>query len=119
MAKKSKDPTEKVLDTIIEAACDKKAVDPVILNIKRSKTIFDYLVIVSGESSAQLKAIAEQIEHKVKALGVIGRVYEGQIDSGWLVLDLDEIVVHIMNEAERAYYNIEGIWGKDAVVYHA
>lgn len=107
-----------MVETIVSAAEDKKAQDILVLDIRKLKGVTDYLVILSGESAPQLKAIILEIEKRVKKEGVKGRVWEGEVNSGWLILDLFEIVVHVMSEEERAYYDLEGIWGKEAIVYH-
>ncbi|OGC13558.1 ribosome silencing factor [candidate division WOR-1 bacterium RIFOXYA2_FULL_37_7] len=113
-----KDSTDKLLSIITKSAEDKKATDPVILDITRKGRIIDFMVIVSGESTPHLKAIAKEIEAQVKKLGIVGTIWEGTVDSGWLIFDLGSILVHIMSEKERKYYNLEELWGKEAVVYH-
>ena len=115
---KKKTSIENLLDIITKAAEDKKATNPVILDIRRAGKITDFMVIVSGESTPQLKAIMKEIEFQVKKTGVKGIVWEGEPDSGWMIFDLGSILVHIMSEKERAYYNLEELWGKDAVVFH-
>src|SRR3989339_485556 len=113
-----KDSTDKLLSIITKSAEGKKATDPVILDITRKGRIIDFMVIVSGESTPHLKAIAKEIEAQVKKLGIVGTIWEGTVDSGWLIFDLGSILVHIMSEKERKYYNLEELWGKEAVVYH-
>jgi len=107
---------DKIISIILKAAEDKQATNPIVLNLRDKNSVFDYLVVMSGESNPQLKAIIESIEYKVKQAGRKGKVFEGSLDSGWLVLDLSNIVVHVMSDEERAFYNIEGLWQKDAVI---
>ena len=106
----------KIIDVIVKAGESKKAYNPVVLDIRKQQNIFDYLVIMGGESTPQLKAIIEEVKSKVKDLRVAS--VEGKIDSGWMILDLGDIVVHVMSEEERAFYDLEGLWGKEAIVYH-
>jgi len=106
------------LDIIIQAAESKKAENIVVLDVQKQKAICDYLVIASGGSAPQLRAIIREIEAKVKEAGVVSRLFEGNISSGWVILDLGTIVVHVMSEEERAYYNLEKLWGQGAVFYH-
>lgn len=100
------------IEAVLKAAESKKAVDPVVLDISKKNAFFDYLIVMSGESSPQLKALSEAISQ------VADKSFQGSAESGWLILDLGDTIVHVMSEEERAYYNIEGIWAKDAVVYH-
>lgn len=108
----------KLLDVIIKAAEDKKALNPVILDVRRTGRLADFMVIISGDSTPQLKAITREIEANLKKLNVKGVVWEGETDSGWLIFDIGSILVHVMSEKERAYYDLEGLWGKDAIIYH-
>lgn len=107
-----------LLDLIVKAAENKKAKDIKVLDVQKISGLFDFLVIMSGESSPQIKALSREIGGAVKKTGLKGFSWEGEVSSGWTILDLGDIVVHIMSEKERAYYNIEEIWGKEAVVYH-
>jgi len=110
--------SEKLVQIILNAAEDKKAIDPVVLDIRRLNQFADFMVIVSGDSSPQLRAIAKEIEFRVKKLGIKGIVWEGDLDSGWLIFDTGSILAHVMAEDERAYYKLEELWGKEAIVFH-
>lgn len=116
MNKKNLD--ENILGIILKAAEAKKALNSIVLDIRKASKISDYMVIISGDSTPQLRAIIKEIEYKVKKLGIKGIVWEGKVDSGWLIFDLGSILVHVMSEKERAYYNLEELWGKEAVIYH-
>ena len=75
-------------------------------------------MICSGDSAPQIRAIEKEIDNRLRRNKIKGFRWEGEVKSGWVVLDLGEIVVHIMGEAERAYYKLEELWGKEAIVYH-
>ena len=105
---------KKILDRIVAAGEAKKAKDIVVLSVRKASRCLDYLVIMSAESRPQLKAISREIDEKIKE----GMRWEGEIESGWVILDLGPIVVHIMDPELRAYYNLEDLWGSEAVVYH-
>jgi ribosome-associated protein len=109
---------KKLLEVIIQAAESKKAENIVVLDVQKQKAICDYLIIASGGSAPQLRAIIKEIDLKVKKAGEVGRLFEGNINSGWVILDLGTIIVHVMSEEERAYYNLEELWGREAVFYH-
>ena len=105
---------KKLLNDIVAAAEAKSAQNIVVLNVRNASRSIDFIVIMSAESRPQLRAIvraiAEKLKRKIK--------WEGEMESGWLILDLGSIVVHVMDEEERAYYNLEELWGPEAVVYH-
>ncbi|MBI5701475.1 ribosome silencing factor [Candidatus Saganbacteria bacterium] len=115
---RNKQDTDKLIKLVIDAAEDKKAINPIIIDVTRAGKFADYMIIISGDSTPQLKAIVREIESRVKARGIKGIVWEGSKESGWLIYDLGDILVHIMSEKERAFYDLEGLWGKEAVVYH-
>lgn len=78
----------------------------------------DALVICGGESAAQIRAIEKGIDTQLRRNEIKNFKWEGVITSGWVVLDLGDLVVHVMGTSEREYYNLEELWGKEAIVYH-
>ena len=96
----------------MELAEDKQASDIVMLDLRKLHTIADYFVICSGESDRQLKAILEAIDEGVsRELGRDARV-EGTPDTGWVLLDYGDVVVHIFSATLRDYYRLEQLWSK-------
>lgn len=91
-------------------ANSKKAKDTLILELKNLSTFTDYFVICSGESSIQVKTIAEAIEEKFSKnkIFLLGR--EGLSPAHWVLLDYGDVVIHIFNEESRAYYELEKFW---------
>ena len=89
---------------------DIKARDIEVINTTRLSPLFDRIVIASADSARQTKALARSVQDKVLAAG--GRVLgmEGEETGEWIVVDLGDIVVHIMQPAVRAYYNLEELW---------
>ena len=96
--------------TAAEAALDKKALDVIILELGELTFIADYFVICSGESTTQVKTIAEFIEHELTRKGItpIGR--EGLKFSHWVLLDYGDVIIHIFEKETRAYYGLEKLW---------
>jgi ribosome-associated protein len=99
-----------------EAALKKKALDVTILDLSGLTVIADYFVICSGESTTQVKAVAEFIEQefankRVKPLGV-----EGVAHSHWILLDYGDVIIHVFEKETRAYYNLEKLWMDAKVV---
>ncbi|MBU6359951.1 MAG: ribosome silencing factor [Chloroflexota bacterium] len=95
----------------VSAAEDKKAEDIVLLDLRNISGVADYFVICSGNVSRQIDAIADNIQEMLKAEDkTIKRRVEGPGDSGWVLLDYSDLVVHIFTPARRAFYNLEGLW---------
>lgn len=98
--------------TVIDALEDIKAKDIVVIDVSRMGTLFDTLIIASGDSNRQTRALANSVREKVKEAGhdILGT--EGEQEGEWVVVDLGETVVHIMVPAVRQYYNLEQLWGE-------
>ena len=96
---------------VVAALEDVKGRDIVVFNTARLPTMFERVVIASGDSSRQVKALADHVRDKVMANG--GRVYgvEGEKGGEWVLVDLGEIVVHLMHPTVRSFYNLEEVWG--------
>jgi ribosome-associated protein len=101
---------------IVEAAADKQASDIVLMDMREACSFADYFVILSGESERQLDAIQQAIEGVVKGEGFAIHHREGDASSGWMLLDLSDIIVHIFAPFEREYYQIENLWEKATLV---
>lgn len=103
---------------LVDAAADKKASDITLLDIRDMSVIADYFVICTGANSRQIQAIASAVEDKVSELGISARGREGDADTGWLLLDFGDIIVHIFGPMEREFYRLERLWsGAPTVVY--
>lgn len=96
---------------VVDALEDIKGRNIVVFNVERLSPIFDRVVIASGDSSRQVKALAENVAHKLAQLGVKARGTEGGPGGEWVLVDLGDVVVHVMHPTVRAYYNLEELWG--------
>jgi ribosome-associated protein len=96
---------------VMEALEDVKGRDIVIYNTARMPSMFERVVIASGESNRQVRALADRVQEKVREGGA--RVYgvEGEALGEWVLVDLGDVVVHIMHPAVRDFYNLEEVWG--------
>ncbi|WP_374018650.1 ribosome silencing factor [Paenibacillus thiaminolyticus] len=105
-----------LLDIVVAAAQDKKAMDLVVLDLQGISLVADYFVICHGNSDTQVQAITNEVRKKVHEGGVAVRGMEGLDSSRWVLLDLGDVVVHIFHREEREYYNIEKLWSDAKVV---
>ena len=101
---------------IVEAAADKQASDIVLLDMRQACSFADYFVILSGESERQLDAIRQAIDEVLKKEAVVPHHSEGDAISGWMLLDLGDVIVHIFAPFEREYYQLETLWEKAPLV---
>ena len=95
---------------VLAAADDKKGQDPVALDVRGLSGVTDFFVIVSGGSPPHLKALAAEMAHRLKAAGGVKYRTSGSPESGWLVLDLLGVVVHLFTPEARTYYALEDLW---------
>jgi ribosome-associated protein len=102
----------KLQKTAVEALEDIKARDIEVFDVAHLTSMFDRVIIASADSARQLKALSSNVQQKTKAAG--GRVYgvEGEDGGDWALIDLGDIVVHIMQPAVRTHYNLEELWGQ-------
>ena len=76
----------------------------------------DYFVICTGESERQIKTIYEEVGHLLKNEGILPHHHEGTIDSGWLLIDFGDVIVHIFNPLEREHYQLDRLWRQASTV---
>ncbi len=96
---------------VLEALEDVKGRDIVVYNVARLSPIFERVVIATGESTRQVKALADHVRERLTRLGATVRGVEGSGSSEWVLVDLGDIVVHVMHPNARNYYHLEEIWG--------
>ena len=103
---------KKLLDIVLTSLNDGKATDVDLYDVKKLTSMSDYILIASGRSRRQVSALADKLiqtvkENKFEALGV-----EGKTEGEWVLVDLGDIIVHIMHPGSREYYQLEKLWGK-------
>ena len=96
---------------VVDALEDVKGYDIEVYNTARMPTMFERVVLATGDSNRQVKALADRVQERVKQDG--GRVYgvEGEKTGEWVLVDLGDVVVHIMHPTVREFYNLEEVWG--------
>ncbi len=96
----------------MEAASEKQADDIVMLDMSGVCTFADYFVICSGETQRQIEAICKEIDEVLGREGVVPQRREGDIDSGWILMDFGDVIIHIFAATEREYYKLERLWSR-------
>jgi ribosome-associated protein len=104
--------SQALANRIVEIAEDKQASDIVLLDIRSLTTIADYFVICSGASERQLTAINRDIVDSLKEYKLRPLRVEGRAESGWIVLDYGDVIVHIFSPSVREYYDLEELWAE-------
>jgi ribosome-associated protein len=96
---------------VVEALEDIKGKDIQIYNTERMPSMFERVVIASGDSNRQVRSLADNVQRKIKENG--SKVYgvEGESSGEWVLVDLGDVVVHIMHPTVREFYNLEEVWG--------
>lgn len=100
---------------IIDALEDTKAQDIKVFNTMGLTNLFDRVIIASGTSNRQTRAMASHVAERAKQEGLSVLAFEGEDTGEWVLVDLGDIVVHCMQPAIRSYYNLEELWGSKPV----
>jgi ribosome-associated protein len=93
------------------AALDKRAGDLVVLDVQRVSSVTDYFLICSGKSTTHLETITDAIRAELRNEGVNVLHAEGVAESGWVLLDYGDVLMHVFLEDTRLYYALERLWG--------
>lgn len=94
----------------LQAALEKKAEDPIVLDVRKLCSFTDYFVILSGRSTRHVQGLAEAIEDELRSKRLSASKSEGLREGSWVLLDYNDIVVHIFYAETRKFYDIEGLW---------
>jgi len=113
MPNKAKLPIEDLRQLILTALDDMKAVDIVELDVRDKTSVTDLLIIASGTSSRHVKSIASNVAIEAKKIGKKPLGVEGEAQGEWVLVDLGDIVVHVMQPHVRQFYDLEKLWSFD------
>lgn len=102
--------SSKIQKTAIAALEDIKARNITVLDVRKLTSLYDTLIIATAESNRQVKALSQHVREALKAAGASIIGVEGEQTGEWVLVDAGDIVVHIMQPATRAYYNLEELW---------
>ncbi len=102
--------TEQLQELAVEALHDLKAIDLVVLDVRELTTITDTMIICSGRSNRHVKSLAENVATTAKHHKVTPVRVEGEREAEWVIVDLGDVVVHVMLPAARSFYHLEDLW---------
>lgn len=102
---------EAIKQAVVEALEEIKATDITVLDVRQMTSLFDYMIVASAGSTRQTRALANNVQDKLRQIGARVLGVEGEQTGEWVLVDLGEIIVHVMQPAVRAYYNLEQLWG--------
>ncbi len=103
--------TQELVDKIVAALDSKKGIDIEVIDVASKTTLADYFIIVTGNSTTQIKALTDEVEYQVKTeWGLYPDHIEGRSGDHWMLIDYKDVVVHVFHPEERANYNLEKLW---------
>ena len=103
-------PIEDLLTVISSALTDMKGKDIVQLDVRGLSNVTDYLVIATGPSNRHVKSLADEVSFTAKQNGVLPLGIEGEMSGDWVLSDLGDVVVHVMQAEAREFYDLERLW---------
>src|SRR5438309_4499691 len=115
-AKRAVVPARAALQLVTEALVDRKAVEPLVLDLRELSAATDYFVIVSGTSDAHVRGMAEHLMTALAPQGISPHHVEGLGKGRWVLLDYVDFVVHVFHPEMREFYQLERLWGDAPVV---
>ncbi|MBV4538154.1 MULTISPECIES: ribosome silencing factor [Pseudomonas] len=101
---------EELVELAKAALEDVKAQDIQVIDVREKHSLTDYMIIATGTSNRQINAMLEKVRELVKAKGVQPLGEEGKGESDWVLLDLNDVIVHMMTAAARQFYDLERLW---------
>ena len=111
----AKKDTQKLQRIVVDALEDVKAQEIVVFDTEEMSALFERVIIASGTSNRQTKALAASVRDKVKEAGYAKPRIEGEDNGEWIIVDCGSVVAHVMQPTIRSYYNLEEIWGDKPV----
>ena len=105
-----------IVKKIANALDDKKAFDVKVLDITKISVLADYFVLASGDNSSQLQAMMYIVEEVMYKNGINSKRVECSANSSWILMDYNDVVIHIFNKEEREFYNLDKVWSDGELV---
>jgi len=101
---------DELKDVVLDALDDLKAKDVIVIDVRDKSTVTDIMVVATGTSNRQVKSLADNVSVKSKELGVVPLGIEGADVGEWVLVDLGDVVVHVMLDPVRRFYQLERLW---------
>lgn len=108
--------TLELVKKVVEALEDKKAEDITVIDIHGISSIADYFVIANGSNSNQLSAMQDAVDEAMYTNGVHSKQIEGNSNSTWILMDYQDIIVHLFSKEDRLFYDLERIWKDGKII---
>ena len=105
----------KLRDLVSSSLDELKAVDPVTINVKKLSSFTDYMIIASGTSNRHIQSIGEKVLEDLKTKNIKPLGLEGEGSEEWLLIDVGDVVLHLMSENDRAFYDLESLWDPELI----
>ncbi len=102
--------SKKVAKIIVDALDDKKAINIKVIDISKISILADYFVIAGGNNDNQVKALADNVEEELYKNQIEPKQIEGYDNANWVLMDYRDVIVHIFNEDERLFFDLERVW---------
>ena len=106
--------TKQLCDLAVDALEDIKGIDIRVLDVGDKSSVTDIMIFATGNTSRQVKALADNVAEKAKKANMQPLGIEGDETGEWILVDLGDVVVHVMQPAVREFYNLEKLWGEDS-----
>ncbi len=110
---------EELLKVVEKVVDERKGQNVTVLDVRDKTTITDYMILVTGTSDRHARSLCQYVAEKVKELGISHPGFEGQEGSDWVLLDLGDVILHVMTAQAREFYQLEKLWsverGEEAV----
>lgn len=104
--------TEQIKSLVVDALDDMKAQNITELDVRGRTSVTDWMIIATGTSNRHVAAVAGNVEEKSKHAGLRPNGTEGRAASDWVLIDLGDVVVHVMTDQARHFYDLERLWGE-------
>lgn len=108
--------TLEIVKTAVEALRDKKAEDVTVIDITGVSSIADYFIIANGNNQNQLNAMQDAVDEALYKAGLHAKQIEGNNKSTWILMDYEDIIVHLFSKEDRLFYDLERIWRDGKII---
>ena len=103
----------KLRDLVSSSLDELKAIDPVTINVKKLSSFTDYMIIASGTSNRHIQSIGQKVLENLKAKNIKPLGLEGEGSEEWVLIDVGDVVLHLMSANARAFYDLESLWDSE------